>query len=663
MDTSKAKVRTEVRMTYDDHQFYILAICYKEKGQIDMVESFKRDWSFLKNDNFLAFIDTYNDQTNGFAFGTNAVGAQCDGIMYEGGSVDWNWENKWVSEVINEEDKYVWEAAIPFKSIRYKADNKEWGIGLSRNDLVAKEKSSWAPIPRQFPTASLSYAASIIWDSTLPKHNNHFAVIPYVKNSFSKEFTNNDGSPSINQPRSNTTDFGLDAKFSLSSSMNLDLTIHPDFSQVEVDRQVTNLSRFELFFPEKRQFFLENADLFANLGFDNVRPFFSRRIGLNTSIDAGARLTGRIDKNWRLGVLDMKTAFDNASNTAAQNFSVIALQRQLFKKSTLELFYIDKTAIDYTNAMQGSEFNRNVGAEFSLAPKNNTWSGKTILIKSFSPNKSGDDMMNASSLTYSTKKWLITWQHEAVGNNYNAEVGYIPRNNYYKIAPTISRFFLPKGGIVLSHGPQFTSTIYTNSKLQQTDHTLLFNYLITYRDKSTLAAVIQNDYVELLAPFDPTRIGKTKLEAHTKHQWNTVGFDWISGPQHKLTYALSTRAGGYYADGTILSVTGDIGYRIQPYVNIDIAGTYNHINLPLPWGVNNFLLLGPKVDVTMTKKLFVTAFYQYNEQTKNINFNTRLQWRYKPASDLFVVYTDNYYIGPVFVKNRAFVLKFNYWIN
>ena len=116
MDTSKAKVRTEVRMTYDDHQFYILAICYKEKGQIDMVESFKRDWSFLKNDNFLAFIDTYNDQTNGFAFGTNAVGAQCDGIMYEGGSVDWNWENKWVSEVINEEDKYVWEAAIPFKS-------------------------------------------------------------------------------------------------------------------------------------------------------------------------------------------------------------------------------------------------------------------------------------------------------------------------------------------------------------------------------------------------------------------------------------------------------------------------------------------------------------------------------------------------------------------
>ena len=112
-----------------------------------------------------------------------------------------------------------------------------------------------------------------------------------------------------------------------------------------------------------------------------------------------------------------------------------------------------------------------------------------------------------------------------------------------------------------------------------------------------------------------------------------------------------------------MSITGNVGYRIQPFINFDLAVTYNKINLPQPWGNNHFLLLGPKVDITMTHKIFFTAFYQYNEQTKNINFNTRFQWRYKPVSDLFIVYTDNYYIGPVFVKNRAVVLKLTYWWN
>ena len=255
----------------------------------------------------------------------------------------------------------------------------------------------------------------------------------------------------------------MDAKISLSSSLNLDLTIHPDFSQVEVDRQVTNLSRFELFFPERRQFFLENADLFSNLGYENVRPFFSRRIGLNSNIDFGARMSGRLDKNWRIGLMDMKTSADESKNIFAQNFAVVALQRKLFKKSSLELFYIDKTQIDFTNASiyssnstsYGNAYNKNIGFEFMLAPKNNTWSGKTILIKSITPNKTGDDLMNAGNLQYSNKKWILSWQHEIVGNNFNAEVGYIPRNNYVKINPSVTRLFFPDKGNVLSHGLSF----------------------------------------------------------------------------------------------------------------------------------------------------------------------------------------------------------------
>lgn len=670
MDTSIAKVPTEVRLTYDNDNLYIIATCYKSVAGKDMVESLKRDWNFGKNDNFIVFMDTYGDLTNGFAFGANAAGAQWDGTMFEGGSVDLNWDNKWTSNITNDANRYIWEASIPFKSIRYKAGMKEWGINFGRNDLITTEKSSWATVPRQFPTASLNYTGSLIWDAPLPEHQNNFSLIPYFKSSSAKEFANNAGAK-LNAPTLNRSDMGLDAKISLSSSLNLDLTIHPDFSQVEVDRQVTNLSRFELFFPERRQFFLENADLFSNLGYENVRPFFSRRIGLNSNIDFGARMSGRLDKNWRIGLMDMKTSADESKNIFAQNFAVVALQRKLFKKSSLELFYIDKTQIDFTNASiyssnstsYGNAYNKNIGFEFMLAPKNNTWSGKTILIKSITPNKTGDDLMNAGNLQYSNKKWILSWQHEIVGNNFNAEVGYIPRNNYVKINPSVTRLFFPDKGNVLSHGPQFLTSYYFNTALEQTDHTKVFTYLITYRDKSTLSGVIQNDYVELLAPFDPTRIGKQPLEAHTKHQWNTVGFDFISAPQHRFTYTLSSRTGGYYADGKLFSLTANVGYRIQPYVNIDISSTYNHIDLPMPWGKNNFLLVGPKVDITMTNKLFFTTFFQYNEQTTNINFNTRFQWRYKPASDLFIVYTDNYYIGPVFVKNRAVVLKFTYWWN
>ncbi|MGI9137632.1 MAG: DUF5916 domain-containing protein [Sediminibacterium sp.] len=674
MDTSKALIKTEVRMTYDDYNLYFIAVCYKNGDSIDMIESLKRDWAFGKNDNFIVFMDTYGDLNSGFAFGVNAAGAQWDGTMYDGGSVDLNWDNKWTTATTSDKNKYIIEAAIPFTSIRYKEGMMEWGINFSRNDLKSTEKSAWAPVPRQFPTASLSYTGVLVWDTPPPITKNNFSLIPYLKTSVSKDYTNAAGEK-ITQASIITKDAGLDAKISLSSSLNLDLTLHPDFSQVEVDRQVTNLSRFELFFPERRQFFLENADLFSNLGFPNTRPFFSRRIGLNAAIDFGARLSGRINKNWRMGLMDIKTSANDDIRLASQNFTVMALQRKLFKKSSIELFYIDRTALDFVGKTNetggcncvykhdGNAFNRNIGFEYYLAPPNNTFSGKTIFIKSFTPNATGNDFLNAANFQYSQRKWILSWQHEIVGENYNAEVGYIPRNNYIKLNPSITRLFFPKSGTILSHGPQFTSTYYYNNNLLTTDYSNTLIYLITYRDKSTLSWIAQNTFVELLSPFDPTRIGKAPLEKGTQHKWTNIGLDWISAPQHLLTYSISTRIGGYYANGKLLSISGNVGYRIQPFVNIDFSSTYNHIQLPSPWGNNNFLLVGPKVDVTFSNKLFLTTFFQFNEQTKNINFNTRLQWRYKPVSDLFIVYTDNYYIGPVFVKNRALVLKFTYWWN
>ena len=242
MDTSYSKVRTHVRMTYDDKNLYIIAVCYNLVPGPYMVESLKRDFNFSKNDNFLLFMDPFDARTDGFSFGANAAGGQWDGSMYEGSKVDLSWDNRWYSAVKNDAEKWVWEAAIPFKSIRYKKGIREWGINFSRNDLKTAEKSSWTPVPRQFPTASLAYTGTLVWDEAPPTASSNVSIIPYALSGFSKDYEHNGSSEFPH-------DFGGDAKIALTPSLNVDLTVNPDFSQVDVDQQVTNLNRYELFFP------------------------------------------------------------------------------------------------------------------------------------------------------------------------------------------------------------------------------------------------------------------------------------------------------------------------------------------------------------------------------------------------------------------------------
>lgn len=660
MDTSMANVRTEVRMTYDNNNLYLLAECYNFGTSQHMVESLRRDFSFLKNDNFLLFMDTFEDQTTGFSFGANAFGAQWDGAMYEGGKVDLNWDNKWTSAVQNYPDKWVFEASIPFKTIRYKKDLKQWGINFGRNDLKTTEKSSWAPVPRQFPSASLAYTGALIWDEAPPAPRSNISVIPYVLGGISKNYV--DGTKPVY-----TKDIGGDVKISLGPSLNLDLTVRPDFSQVEVDKQVTNLSRFELFFPERRQFFLENGDLFANFGYADIRPFFSRRIGLGVPIDFGARLSGKLDKNWRIGVMDMKTAKVNATALPEQNFAVLSLQRKVFKRSNIGVIYIDKTSLGYhpnaADSAKGvySRYNRNLGLEYNLASNSNLWTGKALVLKSFQPTASKKDWTYAGHLQYSSRKWLVYGQAQYVGEHYTPEVGYVPRRGYVKLNPQASHFFFPKGGKILSHGPVLNSTYFFNTDFKETDHSNILSYLLTFRSKATLNVLAQEEYVKLLNPFDPTNTRKDSLAIGSKHRWSTIGAEYVSAPQHLFTYTCSLRYGGYYANGNLLTINGDVGYRFQPHVNINMSASYNRLTLPQPWNNTNFLLIGPRIDVTFTNTLFLTTYIQYNEQQKNMNINARFQWRYKPASDLFLVYTDNYYPAPLAVKTRALVLKFNYW--
>lgn len=661
MDKGKANEPSEIRMTYDDDMLYLLAIFHQGTKGPYYVESLRRDFSFGKNDNFLLFMDPFNNQTTGYSFGSNAAGAQWDGTMYGGGSVDLNWDSKWISEVSSDENKWVVEMAIPFKSIRYEDGVMEWGINFSRLDLKAGEKSSWTPIPRQFPTASLAYTGTLVWDSAPPSPKTNFSIIPYFLTGISGDKENNLDTQYDKK-------IGGDAKISLSTSLNLDLTINPDFSQVEVDRQVTNLDRFELFFPEKRQFFLENADLFANFGYSTIRPFFSRRIGLGVPIRAGARVSGNLNNKWRLGLMDMQTASIEETGRPSQNFGVFSLQRKVFSRSSIGLMLVNKESTHYPNEQDSlktlfPKYNRNLGLEYNLASPNNQWTGKAFFLQSFAPDKKGQGFSQAAHLEYKSRKWNWRIQEEMVEDNYRAEVGFVPRNGYVNITSHVGHLFFPKKSKVVSHGPKISTSYFFNEKMQRTDNANVFSYLLDYRNRSSLSISVSDEYIELLSPFDPTRSGKETLNAGSTHHWNAYMFNYISKPQSMFTYSVGGRFGGYYEGGNRTSLISELGYRFQPYVSLSSSLSYNHIHLPAPWNNTEFWLIGSEVDITFTNKLFFATLCQYNEQSKNFNLNSRFQWRYKPASDLFLVYTNNYLIDPLVGRNWSLTLKFTYWFN
>ncbi len=659
IDTSFARTRTEVRMTYDQKNLYILATCYKPVPGSLVVESMRRDWSFNNNDNFLLFMDTFDDRTNGFTFGSNAVGAPWDGQQFDGGSVNLSWDNRWFTAVQNDDEKWVWEAAIPFKSIRYKPGIKTWGVNFSRLDLTVAEKSAWAPVPRQFPSATLAYTGVLVWDQPPPDPGLNVSVIPYVAARTNRDFRSE-------KDFSRNYQVGGDVKIGITPSLNLDLTVNPDFSQVDVDVQQTNLDRFELFFPERRQFFLENADLFANFGYSSIRPFFSRRIGLGVPIQYGARLSGKINQNWRVGVLNVQTA--SQDSLPSNNFSVVAVQRQVLARSNVRLMMVNKDALRYSPEVNGAynAYNRNIGGEFNLLSVNNKWSGKAMILKSFSPDRKGDDFTQAADIGYDNTNLSLQWQHEYVGSNYNAEVGYVPnaiRNGYFKINPGARYLFFVKSNSLISHGPRLQTTLFWNKQLELTDNETFFAYNFNFKSRATAMVWTATNYVKLLRPFDPTNSGRERLAIGTEHRWKSTGFNFDSSPKRNFTYSVSGRFGGYYENGERTNFSTSLGYRFQPYVALTLSSNYNNILLSAPWNRVEFWLVGPRVDVTFRNNLFLTTFLQYNNQANNLNLNTRLQWRYKPASDLFLVYTDNYLPENFQVKTRALVIKFTYWWN
>jgi hypothetical protein len=649
VDSGRPKLKSEVVMTYDDKAFYLGITFFDTIPGKRIMESFRRDFIFGNNDNVLVFFDTFLDQTNGFSFGASASGAKWDGTMSDGSSINLNWDCKWDSKTVNYPDRWVTEMRIPFRSIRFKSGADRWYANFSRLDLKTNEKSAWAPVPRQFPTASLAYTGVIKWDEPLPKSKMMFSVIPYVFGSASEDF----------EAGTSTTyrkDVGFDAKLGITTSMNLDLTYNPDFSQAEVDQQVTNLDRFELFFPEKRQFFLENSDLFSNFGFGSVTPFFSRRIGLDAPVLAGARLSGKLNNNWRLGFLDMQT--EKTADQLSRNFMVATIQRKVFSRSNIGMIFVNKEFMDEPASQR---FNRVAGIDYNLASRNNEWKGKLFYHRSFIELNKDKQYAQGASLSYNSRRVGLSLAQASVGENYSAETGYVRRTGYNLLNPEFSFQWIPNKGIV-SHGFEVEGDYFFDPNYKQMDHEFELSYQVEFRSRSVLSAGIMDFYTKLDEDFDPTHISNTVLKKGTDYSSNAWFVEFQSDTRKYFNFTTLFGHGGFYS-GDISFFEGQVTYRYQPYLNMSMNYSYSDIQLPAPFERANFWLLGPKVDLTLNDKVFFSTFVQYNEQIDNMNINMRFQWRYKPVSDLFVVYTDNYYTGDWSPRNRALVVKLSYWFN
>ena len=249
-----------------------------------------------------------------------------------------------------------------------------------------------------------------------------------------------------------------------------------------------------------------------------------------------------------------------------------------------------------------------------------------------------------------------------VGADFQADVGFVKRAGFHRFRPHLEYKFYPNEGKILNHGPTFKFDNVLDEDFRIMDRELELKYIINYINRSKLSAELERGFVKLRAPFDPTNTGGDTLATGSAYNWNEFSVKYESDARKTLNFTSNIRHGGYY-NGNKFSLNGTINYRVQPYVNLSISTTYDKIDLPEPFESMAFLLIGPRLDLTFTNKLFLTTFVQYNDQADNVNVNLRFQWRFAPVSDLFIVYTNNSYPNDFRTKDKALVAKISYWFN
>ena len=671
LDSIQAKQQATIKFLFDDDNLYV-GIKVNALANSFIIPSLRRDFSAGGSDNITLLFDTFNDGTNAFIFGTNPYGIKREMLLSGGGSelrgFTMAWDTKWKCKTAIKEDHYIVEMIIPLSAFKYREGETKWRFNSYQFDTQDNERNTWVNIPQNQFIFNLAYMGEMIFEKPLGKSKTPVSIIPYINTITAKDFENDVSQTDLK--------FGGDAKFTIGNSLNLDLTINPDFSQVEVDQQVTNLTRFEISLPERRQFFIENSDLFADFGNNrDSNPFFSRRIGIakdangNTienNIIGGVRLSGKVNNNLRVGLLTMQTAEDIKNEIPTVNNAVITLQQKMFKRSNISVMFINKQATkEYDFLADEDKYNRIIGLDYRLASEDNTWVGKYFLHKSFSQGVKDKNYSAGFSTQYFDRDFNVRLSGIYVGDNYESDLGFLRRTDIFKITPKIERTFWPIESTIQKHSFSITPIFIWKPDLnfKNSDYTVISRWKAKFKNTGEFTAEMYNRFTYLFSAFDPTGTdGAIALPIDSSYKYTTVSLGYRSDKRKTLSYQIEPSIGTFF-NGKKYSFEANLAWRIQPKFSGSLQVNYDKIDLPDPYPDASIWLIGPKVDLTFNKSIFWSAFIQYSSQQKNIGINTRLQWRFAPLSDLFIVYNDNYFSNGFAPRFKSLNLKLTYWLN
>ena len=667
-----ATEKTAVRILYTSTTIYVGVQCFDSDPSRLVTTDSRRDSALTGQDSFQMIFDTYHDRQNGFVFGTNTVGMQYDaqvrneGETLRGGAftglgggntggagagVNTNWDGSWEVKTRVTDTGWTAEFAIPLRTLRYGPPPQTWGVNFSRNIEGKRELVYWSPVSRIYTLTRLSSAGELRGlDVPAPRD---FKLMPYAVGSANRNFAS-----ATERAYDRHGDWGIDAKVGVTSSLTLDLTYNTDFAQVEVDEQQINLTRFNLLFPEKRPFFLENRGLFAVGRPGEIDLFFSRRIGINDSgtlipIQGGVRLTGKA-KGFNVGLLNMQT--ESLGATTGNNFTAARMARDLPNRSGVGAMFVNRTG---TGALAGDHnYNRTFGVDGKLGIRE-AGTISAFAARTETPGLTGHDYAYSSSFDYRTRTYETTVSYAEVGDNFNPEVGFLERpDGYRQINTTLRRHLRTPGLARLGlrefephasyesywgfDGLQETATLHIDGR---------WDFEKGYQFTSTALNV---QYEGLRRPFEVYPGVVVPAGSYRSPYFlggaNTDRRKWIAA-------SISTNIGGFLS-GNQVSLSPTLTIRRGGRLTSSLRWTRNDIDLPQGSFVTN--LATARLTYNFSTLINASTLVQYNDRTHRWSTNLRFNWLRTAASGLYVVYNDTEALSGLGPVSRAFVVKYGH---
>lgn len=661
-----ASEKTEVWVFFDDDNLYVTAKNYESVPEVDWVANeMRRDTRQLRtNDSFSVMLDTYLDRRNGVAFLVSPIGGFSDfAISNEGDrgrGVNFDWNIVWDSRVGRFEGGWTVEMEIPFRSLRYEPGEEQlWGIQFRRIVRRLNEASYLTELPISAALGNSLVAgmwriseAGDLQDLQVPPRNFNLEVKPYGLGTVT---TNRQAMPMIENEAEQQ--YGVDVKFGITNNLTADFTYNTDFAQVEVDERQVNLTRFNLFFPEKRDFFLEgrgNFDFVQPRNLDIPTMFFSRRIGLERGqvvpIDAGARLTGKIG-NVDVGALNINTDGSDLPGIESTSFSVLRLKQDVFGRSTIGMMLTDRSnslAGDGSNTLYGIDGSFDFLDDFSI---------DTYFAKTDSPGLLDQDQSYMGNFDYNGDRYGLTAGYLEVEKNFNPEIGFKRRNNFRQLQNSV-RFSPRPASIdwIRRFNFQALSQSYWSAdegELETRQHQLIFN--TEFESSDQFQILVSDDFEMLTRPFAISR--DVSLQPGD-FDFTSYEVSYHFGAQRRFSGRFSVRLGDFWS-GENTAFSYDTG-RIELSPQLSIEPGYSINQVKLPEGDFQTELGRVRLTYTFSPRMYFSGLVQYDSNASSFSTNFRFRWEWAPSSELFIVYSDDRDTSP-FGDPRSFELRNRGW--